>query len=131
MPLERGAARFAGLPPGQQRHRDSQRLEPAPEILRMLIGEQFGRRHQRDLPAHLHGLSRGQRGDQGLAAAHIALHQAQHRRREREIPLDLAQHPLLRPRRAKRQRGQQLRLERAVGAPAANPDRSGCAAAAA
>ena len=45
----------------------------------MLIGQQFGRRHQRDLPAQLNGLRRRQRRDQSFAAAHIALHQAQHR----------------------------------------------------
>ncbi len=47
----------------------------------MLLGEQFGRRHQRDLAA---GLDRGQRsgrGDDGLARTDIALHQAQHRHR--------------------------------------------------
>ena len=78
-PFEHGAARLAGLPPRQQRHGDPERLEPAPEILRMLIGEQFGRRHERDLPAHLHGLGCGQCGHQRLAATHIALYQAQHR----------------------------------------------------
>ena len=78
-PLQDGAARLAGLPPGQQRHGNPQRLEPAPKILRMLVGQKFGRRHQRRLPARLHGLRRGQRRNQGLAAAHVALHQAQHR----------------------------------------------------
>ena len=64
--------------PVEQRHRHAEGLEPAAEILRMLIGQQFGRRHQRDLPAHLNRLSRRQRGNQRLAAAHVALHQAQH-----------------------------------------------------
>ena len=61
-----------------KRDGDSQGLEPAPEILRMLIGEQFGGRHQRHLPAGLHGLRRRQGRNQGLAAAHVALHQPQH-----------------------------------------------------
>src|ERR1019366_6872994 len=57
---------------------------------------------------------RSQRSDHGLSAADIALHQAQHRRGEREIPLDIAQHAPLRLGRLKRQRGQQPRFQRAV-----------------
>ncbi len=92
-----------------------QRLEPAPEVLRMLIGQQFGRRHQRDLALHLHGMSRGERRHQCLAATDIALHQAQHGLRAGEILLDLAQHPLLGRGQPERQGGQQPVFERAVG----------------
>ena len=111
------ARRSRALPvcrPGQQRHRDSQGLEPAPKILRMLIGQQFRRRHQRHLPAGLHGLGRGQGRNQGLAAPHIPLHQAQHGFAQPKVALDLEQRPLLRLGQAKRQCGQQLRLEGAV-----------------
>ncbi len=113
-PLQDGAARLAGLPPGQKRHGNPQRLEPAPKILCMLVGQKFGRRHERCLPARLHGLRRGQRRNQGLAAAHVALHQAQHRLGLLEIVLDLAQRPGLRRRQLKRQRSQQAGFEGAV-----------------
>ena len=112
--LKDGAARLAGLPPGQKRDGHVQGLEPAPEILRMLIGQQFGRRHQRHLSAALHGLGRGQRGNQGLAAAHIPLHQPQHGLAQAKVALDLEQRALLCRRQSKRQRGQQARLESAV-----------------
>ncbi len=111
--FERGAARGACLPPGQQRHLDPKRLEPAPKILRMLIGEQFGRRHQGDLSPHLHGLSGRKSGHERFAAADVALHQAQHRRRTLEVLLDFLQHPLLRSRGAKRQCSEQCGLQRA------------------
>ena len=39
---------------------------------------------------------RGRRGDRGLAAADVALHQSGHGLRERQIGVDLAQHALLR-----------------------------------
>jgi hypothetical protein len=108
---QHGAARLAGLPPAQGGNGDSQGLEPAPEILGMLIRQQLGGSHQCDLAAHLNGLSRGHGRDQGLAAAYVALHQAQHRLRELQIVFDLDQHPLLRLRHAKRQRGEQAGLE--------------------
>ncbi len=76
--LEDCVARSAGLPPGQQRDVHVQGLEPAPKVLRMLIGQQFGRRHERHLAAAVHRLGGSQRGNQGFAAAHIPLHQPQH-----------------------------------------------------
>ena len=97
--LEHRAARFAGQPPGEERNGDSHRLEPAPETLRVLIGEQLGGRHQRDLPSAFDGGGRRERCDQRLAATHVPLHQPQHRLVELEVRLDLAEHAPLRARR--------------------------------
>src|ERR1700686_2551077 len=64
--LQQDAAGFAGLPPGEERHGHTQAFEPAPKILLMLVGQKFGRRHQRHLSASLYGLGRGQRRNQGF-----------------------------------------------------------------
>ena len=92
-----GGARLPRQAAREERDRKTQRLEPAPEILRMLIGEQFGGRHQGNLAPQLHGLGRRQGRHQGLAAAHIALDQAQHGLSEGRISLlYFTQHPPLR-----------------------------------
>ena len=109
--LEHGAARLARQPSAQNGHRDAERLEPAAEILRVLIGEQFGRRHQRDLASHLNGLCRRQGRNQSFTAAHIALHQTQHRQRPPQVAFDLEQHALLRGGHGVGQRGEKVALE--------------------
>ena len=62
-----------------------------PRTCVVLLGEDFGRRHDRDLIAVFHRLQRSQRRDDRLAAADIALQQALHRMRLREVGADLAQ----------------------------------------
>ena len=61
----------------------------------MLLGEDLGRRHDGALKPALE--SRGQRlsGDQGLAAPHVALEEAEHRMRALEVGQDLAERPFL------------------------------------
>jgi hypothetical protein len=49
--LERAAARARRLRAGQQRHRDAERRNQASKLAPVLLGQQFGRRHQRGLPA--------------------------------------------------------------------------------
>ena len=93
---------------GQPHRRDAQRLQPVAQLEVMLLGEDFGGRHQRDLVAVFDGLQGGQRGDDGLAAADIALQQALHRVRLFQVVADFAQHFLLRGGQRKRQRLQQL-----------------------
>ena len=44
----------------------------------MLFGQNFSRRHQRDLPARFQRLQCGQRSDNRLAGANITLNQPQH-----------------------------------------------------
>ena len=59
------------------------------EVARVLLGEQLRRRHHRGLKAGFDGAHGGERGDDGLAAADVALHEPQHRTGLREIALDL------------------------------------------
>ena len=73
----------------------------------MLLGQQFGGRHQRGLQALLDREQRGHRGDHGLAAAHVALHQPQHRARPRQVLAHLREHPRLRRGQRERQRAAQ------------------------
>jgi hypothetical protein len=79
----------------QPGHFDAQRRQPGGELAVMLLGEDFGRRHQRRLVAGLDRVQHGQRRDDGLAAADIALQQALHRVRLREVGGNLAPGALL------------------------------------
>ena len=85
-------AHFAGLPAGQQRDSNAERFQPRVEVARVLLGEQFRRRHHGRLCAVLHRTHRGQRGDHRLARADVALHQSHHRMRPLEILRDLGPH---------------------------------------
>ena len=78
-------ARLAGLPARGERDVDPERLEPAAKIVGVLVGQEFRRRHERDLVTGLDGARRGERRHQRLAAADIALHEPQHRLRELKI----------------------------------------------
>ena len=73
----------------------------------MLLGEDFGGRHQRRLVAGFDRMQHGQRGDHGLAAADVALQQALHRMRLAEVGGDLAPSTVLRNGEAEGQRSQQ------------------------
>ena len=68
-------ARPPGDLAGEPRHAHAEGLQPASQVCQVLLGEQFGRRHQRDLPALLDREHSRERGHDGLAAAHVALHQ--------------------------------------------------------
>ncbi len=82
----------------------------------MLLGKQFGRRHQRGLPAGFDGGQRGQCGNDGLARADIALHEAQHRRRRAKIACDFGGDARLRARRHERQLLEKARAQFAIAA---------------
>jgi hypothetical protein len=60
---------------GQPRDFDAQRFEPALEGDEVLLGEDLGGRHQRDLVTRFQRLQRGEGGDHGFARAHVALNQ--------------------------------------------------------
>src|SRR6185437_2020234 len=77
---------------------DADITEPSLELAQMLLGEDLGRRHERDLPAALDRLQRGERGDDRLAGADVALQQPLHRHRALEVVGDLAPDALLRAR---------------------------------
>ena len=81
--------------PGQQGHADPEIGQQRPDGLEVLAGEKVRRGQQRALqPVAGHG---GERigGDRGLARAHVALEQAEHRRGPREVVADRARrrHP--------------------------------------
>ena len=97
------APRPRARPPREQRDRNAERFEPPVEIACVLVGEQFRRRHQCDLSARLERPAGGERGDQGLAAADVALHEPKHRRRPRQVGLDLTEHVRLRGGEAERE----------------------------
>ena len=62
-----------------QREIQIERREPRAEVARVLLREQFRRRHDCCLKAGLHSPDGGERGDDRLAATHVSLHEAQHR----------------------------------------------------
>ena len=66
--------RAPGEKDGGKTHGVEYRLEP----LEMLARQNFGRRHQRRLAPGLRDMRHGERRDDGLAGADIALHQPQH-----------------------------------------------------
>ena len=76
-----GTCHFAG----ERGEGDRESGKQAADVGGMLFGEQFGRHHQYGLAAGGDGLQAGRERDHGFAAADVALHQAQHRRRLREI----------------------------------------------
>ncbi len=109
-------ARLAGDLAGQPCGAHAQRGQPGAKIVHVLLGQQFGRRGQRDLLAPLHRQHRRQGGDHGLARADIALHQPQHRMRLGQVLADLLEHALLRTGQLERQAVAQLGHQRALPA---------------
>src|SRR5260221_12658205 len=70
----------------------------------MLFRERLGRRHQRALAAVLDGAQQRVERDHRLAGADVSLEEALHRRRAREVAVELANRLLLVRRQRKRQR---------------------------
>ena len=62
-----------------------ERSEQLAQVLEVLLGQNFGRGHQRGLRAQRCGHRHAECGDDGLAAAHVALQQAVHRVRLRDV----------------------------------------------
>ena len=67
----------------------------------MLTREDLGRRHQAGLVAVVYRQEHSEEGDQRLAAAHIALHEAVHLPPRDDVGLDLTEDALLRLRKVK------------------------------
>ena len=85
------------LAAGEDRDAHADAVELAEQCRMMLAGEDLGWGQQRRLRA---GFDRGEhrhQRNQGLARADIALEQAQHGHRLREIAADFLDHPPLRP----------------------------------
>ncbi|MNB92028.1 hypothetical protein D3C75_391200 [compost metagenome] len=104
--LQRGDAVLALELAGQPRDFNAQRLEPALEGDEVLLGENLGGRHQRNLITGLQRLQRGKGGDHGFAGADIALDQPQHRFVLAEVIGDFVANPLLGTGRAEAEVGQ-------------------------
>ena len=102
----------------QPRNLDPERRQPRPQFEIVLLGKDFCRRHESSLITRFDGLAGGQCGNDGLAAANIALQQTLHRIGLRKVAGNLGNDALLRASQAKRQYRQQLlpelagRLER-------------------
>ena len=103
-----GRGRQATHEPGDV---DVERLQPLRDLAEVLLGEDFGRRHQRDLEAAFDRPGRRQRGDHRLAAADVALHQPMHGARAAQVAFDLVPDAVLRRRQLERQRLAQLRRQ--------------------
>jgi hypothetical protein len=98
---------------GQQRDRHAKRLEQPRERHDVLLGQDLGRGHDRGLVARFDGGQGGERGDDRLAGADVALEQPVHRVGRRHVAADLVPHALLRAGERPRQRRAQLLDERA------------------
>ena len=94
----------AGIEPVISATGISSGAKPALEILRVLLGQQFGRRHERGLQSAAHGARGGGGGHHGLAAAHVALHQPHHGPIGGEIAIDFGERARLRAGERERQR---------------------------
>ena len=110
--FQRGLPRLARHLAAQPHRGHAERLEPLAEAAEVLFGQQLRGRHDGRLPAVADGARGRHRRDDGLARAHVALHQAQHRVRAGHVALDFADDALLRARQAEGQSLQQIALER-------------------
>ena len=100
------------LAAGQPGRLDAQRFQPAQQLAKMLIGQDFGRRHQRALPARVDAAGRRQRRHHGFASADIALQQAVHGHIFDQVGVNFRADALLGSRQPERQAFQQLRMQR-------------------
>ena len=89
-------------------NRRQQRLQPAHELGKVLLRQNFRGSHQRTLPAGRNTHHGGHGRHHGFARAHITLQQAVHGNSTRQVLRNLAAHTLLRTRQAKRQLLQKL-----------------------
>ena len=85
-----------GKTPGQQNRLDAERREQLGHGSCVLLGEQFGRYHDRGLIAVLDREQRGEQRDDRLAAADVALQQTMHATVAAHVDEDLANRARLR-----------------------------------
>ena len=90
---------------GQQRDAQPGGLGERPHALEMLAREDFGRRHQRRLPARFDDIGHRQQRDDRLARADVALQQPQHALGRGEIGADFGERARLRAGQREGQRG--------------------------
>jgi len=101
---DRIAPRLALDAAGEQPRLDAERREERRDGRQVLLGQELRRRHERGLAARLDRAERREQRHERLAAADVALEQATHGMRRREVLADLGERALLRGRRAERQR---------------------------
>ena len=124
-----GDLRLAGSDPGERplllscRERpvqpgnaNAERFEPFAELSRVLLGEDLSRRHHGGLVIGVRCGEAGDGGNDGLAAADIALQQALHRMRLHQISQHLVHRARLRAGQLEWQCAREGLEERAVGA---------------
>jgi hypothetical protein len=80
---------------GQERDTKAGVLQEPRDVREMLVGEDFGRRHERHLKAVFHFDQRREEGDDGLPGADVALQQPVHRMRPLQVVDDFLQRLLL------------------------------------
>ena len=99
---------LAALAPGEERDDDARGLGDGGDGLEVLPRKNLRRRHQRRLRAGLDRGCHGEQRDDGLAAADIALQEADHAVFAREVGVDLAERAGLRARERVGQGGEEL-----------------------
>ncbi len=95
--------------------RHAERREPLAELAQVLLGKDLRGRHHRRLATRIQRRQAGDGGDDGLAAADVALQQALHRMRLREVAQDLRHGAALRAREQERQLAEEALEQRPVG----------------
>ncbi len=93
--VEPASTPSAALAPGEQKRGEAGRSQQRSQTARVLTGQNLGRRHDRRLAAGFDRSQHGEGGDQRLAAADIALQEAEHPHRLCHVALDLGEHPSL------------------------------------
>ena len=86
---QRSFSRAPRIPPREQGEGDAAALQQSAERIGVLVGQQLGRHHQSGLRAGLHRDQHGKQRHHGLAAADVALEEAEHAAFLREVLDDL------------------------------------------
>ena len=106
---------FGLLTAGEPRGLDAQGLQPADELAKVLLSQNFGRCHQGALPPGIDANGGSQRGDHGFARAYVALEQPVHGYRPRNVVGNFAAHALLGSSQCKWQNSKQALVQRRLG----------------
>ncbi len=88
---------------GQQGDPETRRLQQLGDAEEVLLGQNLGRRHERDLQAIFHRDQRRQQRDDGLPCPDVALEQAIHRLRPLQVVHDFLERRALARRQLERQ----------------------------
>ncbi len=106
----------AGTPAGHQLDAEARPRQQPTDGLRVLLGEDLGRRHEGGLQSVFHGQHGREHGDDGLARADVALQQAVHRLGALHVFADLLERRALAGRQLERQHAAQRLADAIVDA---------------